>query len=96
LSDYGAKVIVLLKRKKVYHNYETHTLRWIRTSKTTTSITITAIVALLGVVIMVTLVNIPQQQAEARGYENSIRAAVAMVLLQLMQVEDDASVIRKE
>jgi hypothetical protein len=76
-----------------------HTLRWIRTSKTTTSITITAIVAvvaLLGVVIMVTLVNIPQQQAEARGYENSIRAAVAMVLLQLMQVEDDASVIRKE
>jgi hypothetical protein len=65
LSDYGAKVITLLKNKEVYHNYD---ITMDKNSQKTTSIAIIAIVAalgVLGVVIVLAVVTIPVQEAEA-------------------------------
>ena len=67
MSDYGAKVITLLKSKELYHNYD---MKMDKNSQktTTTSIAIIAIVAalaLLGVVIVLAVMTIPVQEAEA-------------------------------
>jgi hypothetical protein len=67
LSDYGAKVIILLKNKEVYHNYDI-TMDKNSQKTTTASIAIIAIIAalaLLGVVVVMVAVTIPLQEAEA-------------------------------